>query len=840
LVTVPGEPIFRGIENEADLVTRLRYLEGMERIRQALAQDLDSAALLQGCVETVLDLFGADRCLLAYPCDPASDVIRLPFLAERPDACLPPLPREFSPVSEPVRRALAELLERSEPMALGPDDPSTVPPDGTELRPARSRLTIAIRPKTGPAWNLTLHQCLRDREWTPEEMRLFRDAAHCLRASLETLILTQDLRASEAFLHAMTEGLPHLLWTTNGEGKIEYVNRRWMEYTGQSWEQSLGPGGLEAVHPDDRPLCTQLWSEAVRTGRPYEAELRYRRADGIYLWHLARAYPVLDAAGKATRWIGTCTDISEAKRAREETEHAREQLATILSGAADAILALEPDGKIVYANDAAAKLFDLPSARALIETANRMMEEERRVGLRFTDENGDPVPIEKIPTRLAMQGIVSPPVVLRFRPRPEAPERWVIAKARPIFDEAGKVSLVISLTQDITELKAKEEAVRRLEKLESLGKLAGGVAHDFNNLLVTINGYSEMGLAQTADRPELREYFEEILRSGQRAAALTQQLLAYGRKQMMRPRRINLNAVVGDMQMLLARVIGEDIRLRTELCPDLPPVQADPSQIEQVIMNLIVNARDAMPSGGTVTLRTETTLLEAGRDDVRPGPHVALTVADTGLGMDPAVLARAFEPFFTTKRMGSGPEGRTGTGLGLASVYGIVKQCGGHIEAESEPGRGSTFRIYLPVADGEEAAPGPIPHAPRSGETQGVILLVEDEDSVRHFTERVLAGHGFRILSARGGNEALALAEAEAAIDLVLTDVVMPRMRGPELAARVRQRHPDARILLMSGYPDDTGLAAGEGWAFLQKPYRADQLLEKVEELLNAPAGDVP
>jgi two-component system cell cycle sensor histidine kinase/response regulator CckA len=833
----PSKHIFRDtIETDTESDSRLRYLEGMERVHRALGRDTDAEALLQGCVEVLLDLFEADRCMLAFPCEPGSEAIRFPFYAERPEACPRPFPREVSPVPEPMRRAILALQQRSEPLEQGPEDPSPIGPDAGDRPSIRRRLNMAIRPKSGPAWNLTLHRCREDRPWAPDEILLFRDAAASIRSSLETLNLTRNLRASEAFLHTMTERLPHLLWATDGAGKVEFVNRRWMEFTGQSLEHSLGTGGLDALHPEDRALCMDLWSEALRTGKPYEAELRYRRADGTYLWHLVRAYPITDAEGKAIRWIGSCTDISEAKRVREEAEHARAQLATILSGAADSIMALDRQGKVVYANEAAARLFGLASSLALIELTDRAFAEGRRDEIRFLDENGEPYPIERIPTRQALRGIQAPPVMLRFRPAPDGPERWIIAKANPIFDESGQVSLVISLTQDITELKTKEEAVRRLEKLESLGKLAGGVAHDFNNLLVSINGYSDLGMRMAADQPALREFFEEIHRSGERAASLTRQLLAYGRKQLMRPRRLDLSSVVGGMRDLLSRSLGPDIRLHAELAPDLPPVEADPGQVEQVILNLVMNARDAMPAGGTVTVRTGTAMLGPGGEIARPGPHVELTVSDTGSGMDPAVLARAFEPFFSTKGMGAGTDGRAGTGLGLASVYGIVKQCGGHIEAESSVGRGATFRIFLPVSQSAEGAPeGDGNSQATSGGRIGPILLAEDEDSVRMFAERVLTGRGFRVLTARDGEEALRIAEACPGLELLLTDVVMPGLRGPELALRVRSIHPDARILMMSGYPDDTGLSSAEGWAFLPKPFRAEQLLEKVEGLLKAP-----
>jgi PAS domain S-box-containing protein len=875
---------------------------------------------------------------------------------------------------DPVSRGIVrEVLAADGPLAFDESHPMPGGRAYQELFGIRSQLLMAIRPGAGTAWCVGLHQCSRERRWTQEDRALFRDVALRIKTILDNLLLHRDLKRSRDFHHLVTELQPQLLWTAAADGRMEFVNRRWMEFTGQDWDTSLGDGGLLALHPDDRARCLEAWKRSLETGEPFGIELRYRRADGTYYWHLTRAYPIRGEDGAISRWIGTCTDIdgtkrmqAEADRARAELEvilegvdegisaqshdgkliysnrrfaeisgypspaallsasleerigrfglfdesggpipwarlpgrrvlggedHAqmvmrvvdrvreserwviakssavrdpdgkvamainfsqditaardadaalersRSQLSAILAGISEAIVAQDPGGRIVYANDAAARLFDLSNAQELMELAARTDPAKVAGMLLLYDESGAPLRIEETPSRKARQGIEIPPKILRFRLGEKGRERWVIARAKPLFDAGGKVSLIIGMTQDITALREREEAVRHLQKMESLGKLAGGIAHDFNNLLVTINGYSELGLAAAEGREGLEEYFREILASGRRAASLIQQLLAYSRKQIIQPRLLRINAVVSDMEKMIRRLIGEDIRVATRLADGIPMVEFDPSQLEQVILNLVVNARDAMPDGGELALETSLARLDAksleGHAEARPGTYVSLSVADTGIGMAPEVLERAFEPFFTTKPVGADPSGRTGTGLGLSSVYGMVSQGGGHIAARSEPGAGSVFTVYLPAA---ETPAGDSPQAPPAAAGQrigaaGTVLLVEDEHTVRNFARLVLEGWGYRVITAQDGLEALERAKAMPGLHLLLTDVVMPRMRGTALMAEVRKIHPEARVVLMSGYPDQGELSdgcGGEEPRFLQKPFRVEDLAEAI------------
>jgi signal transduction histidine kinase/CheY-like chemotaxis protein len=382
-------------------------------------------------------------------------------------------------------------------------------------------------------------------------------------------------------------------------------------------------------------------------------------------------------------------------------------------------------------------------------------------------------------------------------------------------------------------LKLSEEQLVQAQKMEAIGRLAGGVAHDFNNLLTVINGYSELIQLEMGVDDPLRPTIAEIRHAGERAAGLTRQLLAFGRKQMIAPRVIDLNAVIENTQAMLRRLIGEDIALEVTLDPGVPPVKADPSQLDQLILNLAVNARDAMPQGGGLSIETANVTLKespARSPEVLPGQYVAIRVADTGCGMDAGTMAHIFEPFFTTKELGKG------TGLGLSTVYGIVKQCGGHISVESEPGRGTTFQILLPAVEtAADLRRSSGMHKALLGGSE-TVLLVEDEAPVRGMISRILSASGYKVLQAPDGPSALAIADAhETPIHLVLTDIVMPGMNGRSLVEALAAKRPGIRALYMSGYSDDVISHQGlveEGIPFISKPFRPSDLASKVRSLL--------
>ena len=412
---------------------------------------------------------------------------------------------------------------------------------------------------------------------------------------------------------------------------------------------------------------------------------------------------------------------------------------------------------------------------------------------------------------------------------------WLRDMVRVVVEESRPKEL-IGVMVDITERKSLEQQLRQAQKMEAVGRLAGGVAHDFNNIMTAILGYSHLLRDQLGPDDARRQDVEEIRMATERAVSLTRQLLAFSRKQMLRPVVLDLNAELTSMDKMLRRLIGEDIELVAALPPTLGRVKADPSQIEQVIMNLAVNARDAMPGGGKLTLETSDVELAQPHSregvTVPAGAYVQLVVRDTGIGMDATTRAHLFEPFFTTKEVGKG------TGLGLATVYGIVKQSGGYVWADSEPGQGTTFKIYLPqVAEEPEPAAAAAPTGPVHGSE--TVLLVEDEEPVRALARKVLEAHGYTVLEARRGDDALGLASRhDGPIGLLLSDVIMPGMNGRELAQRLTSLRREMKVLYISGYTDNAIVSQGtleRGTALLQKPFSPEALTRKVREVLDGP-----
>jgi two-component system cell cycle sensor histidine kinase/response regulator CckA len=513
-------------------------------------------------------------------------------------------------------------------------------------------------------------------------------------------------------------------------------------------------------------------------------------------------------------------------------------LATLIEASPLAIVTFNPDGVVTMWNPAAERIFGWSENEAL--------------GTRLPF-----VPAEKQEEFLALRrralgGEVFTEPELHRR-RADGSPIVVSVSTSPLRRPDGTIYGIMSILMDVTERKAAEESRARLsiveeqllrqsEKMEAVGRLAGGVAHDFNNLLTAISGYSDLLLHRLPDSSTLRRDVEEIRKAGDRAAALTRQLLAFSRRQVLEPKVLDLNAVVARMEEKLRRTVGGNVELSTDLSPSLSRVKADPAQIEQVILNLAVNARDAMPDGGRLSIATADAELSpayaAAHAEVHPGPHVLLSVSDTGQGMSDEIQAHLFEPFFTTKERGKG------TGLGLATVYGIVQQSGGHIRVNSAADRGSTFLIYLPRVEApEDSAPGAdLPLLPRPSPGTETVLLAEDEEVVRGLAREILVGNGYKVLEAGNGREALLLSEAHrGGIDLLLTDVQMPKMSGRELGEQIRVLRPGLKVLYMSGYTDDPILRIGimeAGIPFLQKPFTADELARKVREVLDSEVPD--
>ena len=539
----------------------------------------------------------------------------------------------------------------------------------------------------------------------------------------------------------------------------------------------------------------------------YEATMV--RLDGTTFAADVTLISVRDAADKNLYRIATIQDITARLHAQKTMRVAKERLDAIVRATPIPLVAVDRLGCCVQWNPAAEQLFGWTLDEVLGRPLPMLTPDEQR---KLDD---------RIRRVLAGEAVDS---YLTRRLTRDGRRLDVRVSLASLPDETGQQIGVLAAYVDLTEHLALEAQVRHAAKMESLGQLAGGIAHDFNNWLTVIAACAELLSLDHQNDPQSAELLQEIQSAGERAAALTRQLLAFSRRDVIEPRLLDLNVVVTETDKMLRRLLGEDIELDTKLAADLPRVKIDAGQWSQILMNLALNARDAMPRGGRLTVETEVVRLPA-------GDHVRLTICDTGTGMEPDVMARVFEPFFTTKEVGKG------TGLGLAVVHGIVTQSGGHIEVESEPGRGTCFRIDLPCA-AQPAEPSDAVATFDDLCGAEAILFVEDEASLRRIAARTLRSHGYTVIEAANGEVALAaLAAYGGPIDLLLTDVVMPRMSGGALARVVSAQYPALRVLFTSGYTDDAmlrhGVLAAEV-SFLAKPYTIQTLLQKVRQVLGA------
>jgi PAS domain S-box-containing protein len=634
----------------------------------------------------------------------------------------------------------------------------------------------------------------------------------------------EALRASEERYRRIVENTSEGVWTYDAAGVTTFINARMAEMLGCTVAAAVGQSILTFVHPSDRAEFRALLARRPRDGAG-RSDAHLRREDGTDLWVSVQANPLFDAEGAFDGVLALLTDVSLEHRGNE----ARARLATIVESSEDAIVSMALDGAITTWNRSAERLH-LYSADEVVGTSiflhvpAAVLAEERRIFERAAGGEA----VRHHDTR---------------RIRKDGSEIEVALTIFPIRDAAGSVIGVSKIARDLTDrrrveaaLHRTEEQFRQAQKMEAVGRLAGGIAHDFNNLLSVILSYSTLAVDELKPGDPLRDDIVEIQKAGERATGLTRQLLAFSRQQILEPRVIDLNQILAGMEGMLRRLLGEDVHVTLLPAPELGRVRADPGQLEQVVMNFAVNARDAMPDGGALTIETLNVELDetyvGAHADVAPGSYVMLAISDTGTGMDAATRARVFEPFFTTKDQGKG------TGLGLATVFGIVQQSGGHVGVDSEPGCGSTFKVYLPrnldAATSPATADARI--ARRGSET---ILLVEDEDQVRAVACTILRRHGYHVLEASNGGEALLVArDFTAKIDLLLTDVVMPRMSGRKLAEQLAPRRPEMKVIFASGYTDDAIIHHGvldAGVAFLQKPFTPRALLNKVRERLDAP-----
>jgi hypothetical protein len=673
----------------------------------------------------------------------------------------------------------------------------------------------------------TLEETGRVNEQLKDAQRLLQRHAQDLEAKVEER--TRELRTAQDRLQHVITSSPSVLYSLRVEGRElvpTWVSDNIKRLSGYTPGDVASPvWWVERIHPDDRESVLAHVATLLSEGH-VAREYRFRHKDGTYHWVRDEQVLVEESTG-GREVVGSWSDVTARKEAELRLQESEEQYRLLFQS--------NPQPMWVYAEDTLAFL-------AVNDAAVRHYGYSRDELLAMTIRDIRPPEEAKILDEFVVQRRQG-----RGRSAFHSPRVWKHRKkdgtlidveiAGSPIELRGRPAW-LTLVTDITEKKRLEAQLLQSQKMESVGRLAGGVAHDFNNLIGVITGYGDLLQRDVGPGHPAFGRVAEIRRAADRAAALTRQLLAFSRKQVLEPKVLDLNAVVADVDKMLRRLIGEDVQLVTVFGRDLGRVKADPGQMEQVIVNLAVNARDAMPHGGKLIIETGNADLDQSyarsRPDARPGPHVMLAISDTGHGMDAETLSHMFEPFFTTKEKGKG------TGLGLATVYGIVRQSGGHVMVYSEPGRGTTFKVYLPRFDeGEEPAVTTAVPEPAAPGTE-TILLVEDEASLRVMIREILESAGYVVLEAPTPEEAVASAGGHAGtIHLLLTDVVLPRMSGRQVAEAVRSSRPEANVIFMSGYTDDAISHHGilePGTHFLQKPFTTDGLLRKVRQVLDEPA----
>jgi two-component system cell cycle sensor histidine kinase/response regulator CckA len=618
-------------------------------------------------------------------------------------------------------------------------------------------------------------------------------------------------------LVAAVEAAANGILITDRTGRILWTNPAFTKMTGYSKEESVGknPRFLKSSGRQNAEFYRQMW-HTITAGIVWHGTVCNRRKDGSEYTEEMTISPVRDDTGWISNFIAIKQDVSE----KLQFEERNARLVAVLEATPDFVGIADTNFRPLFVNRAGRQMVGYGEAEDLCHTHmdNYHPEWAQRIIIN-----------EGIPSALRTGTWLGETALLTRDGREISVSQVIVAHKTA----GGDLQFVSTIMRDLTERKKLEEQFRQAQKMEAVGQLAGGVAHDFNNLLTIISGYSEILLSRMASNDPKRESVKAISEAGERAASLTRQLLAFSRKTVLEPKLLDLNEVVRETEKILRRLIGEDILLTAVLDPTISRVTVDPGQLGQVLINLAVNARDAMPKGGKLTVETHNVELDQeyarSHPEVQPGQYVKLTMTDTGNGMTAEVKARVFEPFFTTKGVGKG------TGLGLAVVHGIIKQNGGHVEVYSEPDIGTSFKVYFPAVKEKVSAPKVI-EAETGGNGTETVLLVEDEDGVRGLAVLVLQTYGYKVMAASNGKEAMRLVENyQGGFDLLVTDVVMPGMDGPDLAEALQTRFPQMKVLFSSGYTDDAVVRHGllqEKVGFIQKPYAPLALVRKVRQVL--------
>jgi two-component system, cell cycle sensor histidine kinase and response regulator CckA len=628
-------------------------------------------------------------------------------------------------------------------------------------------------------------------------------------------------KLQKQILQAFIEALPNVAVIKDLEGRYLFVNPVWERVFHKGREQWLGKTAEELWPPKVAAKFNEHDRILLRTKEPLVTEGTLPHTDGLHHW-IAFKFPIFDTDGQLAMIGINAIDISEHVQIKTRLEHWLESGPTV-------IYTREPRGDFAftYLSSNIQTLMGLEPRQFFADPRfwfNHIHPEDQ---LQVQEQLTLPWPKESQSLEYRLQIY-------------EGNYLWIHDSFKMVRDQNGQPLEIAGAWLDISERKTLEAQLIQAQKMEAVGRLAGGVAHDFNNLLMAIMGYGELLRTHLYQDDPLFHYIEDILKAADRAASLTQQLLAFSRRQMRQPQVLNLNRVVADLEKMLRRLIGEHIDLEIVAEPDLGKVQADAGQIGQIVLNLAVNARDAMPTGGRLVLGTANVDFADTRqgriESIPPGRYVGLTVTDTGVGMDAETLSHIFEPFFTTQEVGRG------TGLGLPVVYGIVRQNGGYLEVDSKPGQGTAFTVYLPRSEDMLARPFDSIALQNKLEGSETVLIVEDDLALRNLLSRFFRLYGYAVLEARDGDEAILICrQHQGLIHIMLTDVVMPRMSGRELADHLTPLHPEMQIFYMSGYSDSElapfGIAEPSR-TILPKPFRPLDLVRKVRELLDTPKED--
>ena len=697
-------------------------------------------------------------------------------------------------------------------------------------RKIQDRCEIEYRTENGRIWSLEVRVAP-----VLTEPGLSALAVSCSNVT-EQRHTIRALKRSEARYRSLIETQTEFIVRWLPDGTHTFVNDAYCRFFDQPRDAILGTSLFPRVHERDRHTVRAKIAGLSATKPTAMDEHRVVPADGVVYWQEWMDQGIFDEEGILVEIQSVGRDISERRRAEEKLRQSEERYLLLTEAISDVIWTMDLDQQITYVSPSIRRLLGyepgevpgLDLSQLLAPGSFPLARDTLLEELRFEQE------IETGNSRTRT-------LDLELVHKNGAP-LWCEVKMTLLRDDQGRPKAVLGVARDISSWKDAQEALveseerlRRAQRLEAVGQLAGGIAHDFNNLLTVIIGNVELMARELSPRDELRGQIDEVSKAARRAASLTRQLLAFSRKQMMVPEVLTFNTVVCDMSNMLRRLVGENIELETELEPVLDWVKADPSQLELVLVNLAVNARDAMPDGGRLTIETANERLDPsysdGNYEVIEGPYSMLAVTDTGRGIPTHDQSRIFEPFFTTKEVGKG------TGLGLSTVYGIVKQSGGYIWVDSEPNKGTRFRIYLPRIDKATTQERPVTE--QTGHSPGTetILLVEDEDGVRTLASKILENIGYRVIAAANGDQALRMLDGmQDPLHLLLTDVIMPGMSGAKLAEEALAARPDLRVLFVSGHSDDVLTHHGEldpETNFLEKPFTPDGLANKVREVLD-------